>query len=85
VLFNICFKNIGYEQVKIEGATSFVKIFSDLLLITDQKIIIVFDEFDSILDVEEEESNEFLISLRSLKNDMDMHNIQVYLLIKLSQ
>jgi Cdc6-like AAA superfamily ATPase len=70
------------EQVKVEGPTSFVKIFSVLKNIKDQKIILVFDELDKILDVKEKESDEFLISLRSLKNDPDKHNIQVLIIIK---
>jgi hypothetical protein len=74
-LINNCLKIYMIEDVKIDSAANFFSLFTHLQSITDQKIILIFDEFDNIFDIDEKDS--FLSALRSLKNDKKKHNITV--------
>ncbi len=77
ILLNRCFKIYGIKEFTINSAAEFVSIFSDLKIITDQNIILIFDEFDNVFNLKKEEKDSFLSALRDLKNDKDKHNIMV--------
>jgi hypothetical protein len=44
------------EDVKIDSVAKFFSLFTHLQSITDQKIILIFDEFDNIFDIDEKDN-----------------------------
>jgi hypothetical protein len=55
-LINNCLKIYMIEDVKIDSAAKFFSLFTHLQSITDQKIILIFDEFDNIFDIDEKDN-----------------------------
>ena len=76
-LFNTILKSYGIEKVTIDNSVDFVTLFSYLQTITNQEIILIFDEFDNIFNINKEDRDSFLSCLRSLKNNKNKHNIMV--------
>jgi Cdc6-like AAA superfamily ATPase len=73
------FKRFGKEKILNDISKSMFSIFTALKKITNENIIIVIDEFDTIFDIKSEDRDTFLSILRSLKNQRENHKIIVFI------
>eukprot|EP01080_Neovahlkampfia_damariscottae_P006310 gene6310-10318_t len=65
-----------WNDLSVRGSRNSEKFHMDFKDTNDKKIILVLDEFDSLLDLDSKIRDEFLTNLRNLKQDALNHNLK---------